>query len=137
MLRCYGTGSVCASADDSKNSSSPTDTLNQEIIINSETLSKPLLLEEYSRELINRIKQRVSNFQLLEKCDTDIKLTGSPTQTICYQAQENGANIKYLLAVSLHVDRAYYLIYRSELSQYDRSLNSAKNVFRSFQIVEP
>jgi eukaryotic-like serine/threonine-protein kinase len=113
---------------------SPTDKSDREITINSEKLDRTILLAEYTKELTNRLKQRFPQLQFLDKCENDIILSGNPTQTICYQLPEQNNNIKYLVAVTLHSDRAYYLIYKSEESQYDRSLNLTKNVFRSFQI---
>jgi serine/threonine-protein kinase len=115
---------------------SPTDKLNQEITINSEELNKPILLAEYTKELTSRLKQRFPKLQFLKRCENDILLSGNPTQTICYQVLEQNTNIKYLAAVTLHSNQAYYLIYKSEDSQYDRSLNLTKNVFRSFRITE-
>jgi eukaryotic-like serine/threonine-protein kinase len=110
---------------------SPSDTFNEQVVINVETLKNPILLDEYSQDLIERIKQSLDNFQLLSPCETDLSLGGGKTQSLCYQGEEEGIKVRYLLVVTLRGDRAYYLTYRAKLSHYNNFLNTAKEMINS------
>jgi eukaryotic-like serine/threonine-protein kinase len=112
------------------------DTFNEQVIFNVESLSNPVLLDEYSRDLIDRIQQSLTNFKLLESCETDLNLGGGKTQTICYQGEEEGKEVRYLLAITLQGNRAYYLTYRAEASHYNNFLKSAKDIINSFKVTE-
>jgi serine/threonine-protein kinase len=113
------------------------DTFKEQLVINVETLKDPILLDEYSNDLIARIKQNLTDFQPLPSCETDLSLGGGKTQTFCYQGIEEGIKVRYLLAVTLRGNQAYYLTYRAEFSHYNNFLNTAKDMINSAKFVEP
>ncbi|PSB02863.1 serine/threonine protein kinase [Merismopedia glauca CCAP 1448/3] len=112
------------------------DTFNEQVIINVETLKNPILLDEYSHDLTSRINQNLDKFQLLPTCETDLSLGGGKTQAICYQGEEEGIKVRYLLVVTLRGNQAYYLTYRAEFSHYNNFLNTAKDLINSVKFIE-
>jgi serine/threonine-protein kinase len=79
----------------------------------------------------------LKNFEVSDRCDREIVLVNGKTNTICYTARDEGLKLKYLLALTLNGDRAYYLTYIAEPDKYDKFLGTAKEMMKSFQIVDP
>jgi serine/threonine-protein kinase len=116
---------------------SDSDRFQEQLIVNLVELDNPVLLDERTEKIIADLRTSLKNFELSDRCDREIILANGKTNTICYTAQDEGRKLKYLLALTLNGDRAYYLTYIAEPDKYDKFLGTAKEMMKSFQIVDP
>lgn len=115
---------------------SDSDTFRELVIINIVNLEKPILLNKYTDELITGIKEHLTDFNLIEPCKNEISLASSKTNTVCYTGKESGRSLKYLLAVTLTGNKAYYFTYIAEPDKYEKFFKPVKEMIESFEIVE-
>jgi eukaryotic-like serine/threonine-protein kinase len=106
------------------------------LTVNVEDLEKPLLLNEYTDELISGIKKNLTGFKQLDRCPTTLAISENKTITTCYAGKENGRNLSYLSAVTLQGNRAYYITYIAEPDQYQALLRPAEEMIKSFKIID-
>ena len=131
-----GTYPITADVDIFESPQESNSDFQEQMIINVETIDKSMDLNEYTNELINQIQKRITDFNLLDKCESEITLADSKTMTVCYTGKEEGYSLKYMLAVTLNGNEAYYVTYIAETDKYEKFLKPVKDMIKSFKIVE-
>ncbi|MGB3205643.1 MAG: PsbP-related protein [Crinalium sp.] len=111
------------------------DPLPASVTVKNEDLSQnPLSLKEYTDSVISEIKQFLPNSQIIESMPTT--LSNKPAHLIVYtNKNSNNVDSKILEIWTVANNQAYIITYSATPTQYQQFLETAKQIFNSFQIL--
>ena len=92
-------------------------------------------LEQYARSTVNAYQNTFSNFSL-ESVRINSTLSGIPAYEIVFKDNSNGLGRKYVETgfIDKNNNRAYYLLFNTEDSQYDQFDPIVQEMFDSFRL---
>ena len=93
-------------------------------------------LEQYARSTVNAYQNTFSNFSL-ESIRINSTLSGVPAYEIVFKDNPNGLGRKSVETgfIDKNNNRAYYLLFNTEDSQYDQFYPIVQEMFDSFQLI--
>ncbi len=105
--------------------------LRENVTIRVENLVQPLTLEEYTNLLIKEIKNSQPDAKIEQ---TSTTLANKPANQLVSTIIDGKNHLKTLQIFTLKADRAYVIIYTAKLDTYDKYIQTAESMIRSFEI---
>jgi eukaryotic-like serine/threonine-protein kinase len=95
--------------------------------------SQNIPLDEVVRANINKLKQSLIDFELIELNATTLS-GNNPAHKVVYINREGEDELKTMQVVSIKEDKVYLITYTAEASRYDRYLPTIQKMIDSFRI---
>jgi eukaryotic-like serine/threonine-protein kinase len=95
--------------------------------------SQNIPLDEVVRANINKLKQSLIDFELIELNATTLS-GNNPAHKVVYTNREGEDELKTMQVVSIKEDKIYLITYTAEASRYDRYLPIIQKMIDSFRI---
>jgi len=108
-----------------------TNKLRESVTIRVENLVQPLTLEEYTNLLVKEIKNNQPNAQIDQ---TSTTLANKPANQLVSTITDGTNHLKTLQVFTLKADKAYVIIYTAKIDTYDKYIQTAESMIKSFEI---
>jgi eukaryotic-like serine/threonine-protein kinase len=95
--------------------------------------SQNIPLDEIVRANINKLKQSLIDFELIELNATTLS-GNNPAHKVVYTNREGEDELKTMQVVSIKEDKVYLITYTAEASRYDRYLPTIQKMIDSFRL---
>jgi eukaryotic-like serine/threonine-protein kinase len=95
--------------------------------------SQNIPLDEVVRANINKLKQSLIDFELIELNATTLS-GNNPAHKVVYINREGEDELKTMQVVSIKEDKVYLITYTAEASRYDRYLPTIQKMIHSFRL---
>jgi serine/threonine-protein kinase len=107
-------------------------TCKESLTINFENLVKPLSLDEYTNLAIKEIEQ--NNLKGNISKPEEVTFANYRANKINYTTSSGKCNLKFMQVLSIKNNKACYITYTAEASEYSKYLNTVEEMIDSFQI---